>query len=663
MKGYMGKVLFVNLTTGNINEEKIDEAVYENLLSGVGLGAYMLYNNIPKGADPLGPDNVLGFVSGLLTGTGSVMTGRWLAVCKSPLTGGWGDANCGGTLSPAIKQCGYDGIFFKGISEKPVYLYVDNMGAELRDASEVWGKDAVVAEEILEKENYKRKKPIIAAIGQAAENISLISGICNDKGRIAARSGVGAVMGSKKLKAVVLAGSKPIKCYDKDAIKEISKNYSKKVRNSNLPGIFKGGALPVLSKIMGASKTFSAADGMLSPSMMKRWGTGFTNTFGIPNGDSPLKNWSGSIIDYNKAYYKNINPDRVMKREVKKYHCYSCVIGCGGVCEIKDISMGEYANTHKPEYETICAFGGLVMNKNLDAIFYINELLNRAGMDSISAGNTVAYAIECYENGILTKNDTDGLELKWGNSEAIIALIKKMIVREGFGDVLADGVKVAISKIGKHSNTYGIHAGGQEPGMHDPRLDPILGIHYSADPTPGRHTVGAGNYYNYMHLGDLVSWAPKVKRKTPKTEEYIASDIVALKSVAGSCCKQVVDGIGGCLFAMITGVQHWRIFDYLNAATGWNKTPDEYMEIGKRMQTLRQMFNIREGIDPISFKMHDRIAGVPPLKEGPNAGKVIPIKEMMMKHWEKFGWDPNTGEPTTETIRQLGLDKLVKGSD
>jgi len=662
MKGYMGKVLLVDLTTGAINEQKIDDVVYENLLSGVGLGAYMLYNNIPRGADPLGPHNMLGFVSGILTGTGSVMTGRWLAVCKSPLTGGWGDANCGGTFSPAIKQCGYDGIFFKGISEKPVYLYVDNSGAKIRDASHVWGKDAVLSEEILEKENFKSKKPSVAVIGTAGEKLSLISGICNDKGRIAARSGVGAVMGSKRLKAVVLAGTKPIECDNPEAVRAISKEYSEKVKNSNFPGIVKGEMLPFISSVMSKQKTFSDADGMMSVSTMKRWGTIFNNTFGIPSGDSPIKNWGGSAVDYNRTFYKNINPDRIIKRQERKYYCYSCVIGCGGVCQIKDIQNGEYSHTHKPEYETICAFGGLLMNNDLESIFYINELLNRAGMDSISAGNTVAYAIECYENGILTKEDTDALELKWGDSEAIVALVKKMIAREGIGDILADGVKVAVSRIGEHSDKFAMHAGGQEPGMHDPRLDPVLGLHFSADPTPGRHTIGGGTYYNFMGLPELVSWAPRIKNKTPKAQEYIASDEVGLKTVAGACCKQVVDGVGGCLFAMISGIQNWRIFDYLNAATGWCKTPDEYMEIGKRMQTLRQMFNVREGIEPISFKMNDRIAGVPPLKEGANAGKTVPVEDMMSFYWKHFGWDMKTGAPTKETIVNLGLDKLIPSS-
>lgn len=662
MKGYTGKILFVNLTAGAIEERVIPDEVYENLLSGVGLGAYVLYREIPAGADPLGEENVLGFVSGLLTATGSVMTGRWMIVCKSPLTGGWGDANCGGTFAPAIKQCGYDGIFFTGKAERPVYLLVDNKGPQLKDASHVWGKDAVESEDILEKENWIRKKPAVAVIGQAAEQGSLISGICNDRGRIAARSGGGAVMGSKKLKAVVLAGSKPIKCYDASAVKAISREYADKIRKNNLPRLAKGSLLPVVGKAMGAMKNVSPMDGMVVAILYKKWGTSMSNGMSVTSGDTPIKNWAGSAVDYNRSYYKKINPDLIKKREFRKYHCYSCVVGCGGVCEISDVGDGKFKHTHKPEYETCAAFAGLLMNKDLNAIYYINELLNRAGMDSISAGHAVAFAIECFESGILTKADTDGLELTWGNSSAIIQLIQKMIAREGLGDILADGVKTAAQRIGRDSEQYAVHAGGQEPGMHDSRYDPLMGVHYSADPTPGRHTIGAAQYYNTTRLWEKVSWAPAVTRY-PKKEEYIASDQEALKALAGACYKQITDGVGGCLFAMMMGVQHWKAFEWLNAATGWNKTPDEYMQIGKRMQTLRQMFNIKHGIDPRSFKMHRRMAGDPPLTQGPLKGRQVPIDDMMKLYWKHFGWNENSGVPLPQTIAELRLEQLMKRND
>lgn len=659
MKGYMGKILFVNLTSGQIEERIIPDRVYEMLLSGVGLGAYVLYSEIPAGADPLGPENILGFTSGLLTGTGSLMTGRWMVVCKSPLTGGWGDANCGGTLAPAIKQCGYDGIFFSGIAEKPVYLHINNKGPQLKDASHVWGKDATESEEILRAENTVKKKPSVAVIGTAGEKVSLIAGVCNDGGRIAARSGGGAVMGSKRLKAIVLAGSKPIKCHDLQEVKKISQAYADKIRKQNLPGIVKGSLLPLMGKAMTSIKRVAPLDGMMFALMMRKWGTPMSNGMAVTNGDTPIKNWAGSVKDYNRSYYSKINADYVIKREYRKYHCYSCVVGCGGVCDISDIGQGRFTHTHKPEYETCAVFGGLLMNRDLDSIFYINELLNRAGMDSISAGHAVAFAMECYEKGLLTPEDTGGLKLTWGNAQAVVKLIEMMIAREGLGDILADGVKIAAGKIGSGAEEYAIHAGGQEPGMHDSRFDPQMGVHYSTDPTPGRHTIGAAQYYNMTRLWEKVSWAPAVKIY-PKDEEYIATDREALKTVAGACYKQIVDGIGGCLFAQIMGVQHWQAFEWLNAATGWGKTPDEYMLIGKRMQTLRQLFNVKHGIEPKSFKIHPRMAGDPPLKEGPNKGRTVPIDDMMSLHWKHFGWDENTGIPLPETIQHLELNQLLQ---
>ena len=658
MKGYTGKILLVDLGTGESEVQAVDDAVYENLLSGVGLGAWYLYRNIPAGADPLGPDNILGFTSGLLTGTGSVMTGRWMAVCKSPLTGGWGDSNCGGSLAPAIKHCGFDAIFFRGISPRPVYAYVDNKGVQLRDASACWGLDAVESEERLVAECWAAKKPAVAAIGPAAERLSLISGISNDLGRYAARSGVGAVMGSKRLKALVLAGTKAIRGEDPEAVKKLSKAYSRTMRLVNMPAFLKGAVLPLMGAALGAVKVAYSLDGMVSAMMFKRWGTAMNSTYGMTNGDAPLKNWGGSNADYSFKYYHHLNPDRVLARESRKYHCYSCVLGCGGVCDIKDLGKGEYAHTHKPEYETIMAFGGLMMNKNLDSIFYINELMNRAGFDTISAAGAVAFAIECYENGILSKEDTGGLELRWGDSEAIIALLRMMIAREGLGDLLADGVKRAAERIGKGSERYAVHVGGQELPMHDPKIDPMLGVTYAADPTPGRHTTSGGLYYSTSFLWTRVSWLPRFKIH-PKAEDYEPSERGALENVAMTSFKMLIDGAGACYYAMLTGVPHFRIFEYLNAATGWTKSPDEYMEIGKRIQTLRQLFGIKQGYDPRKVRIHDRAAGRPPLKDGHNKGLFLRTEEMIPYYWKAWGWDEASGIPTEATLRGLGLDELL----
>jgi aldehyde:ferredoxin oxidoreductase len=646
-KGYMGKILWVDLSKGQIREEVIPDEIYEQYLSGTGLAAYLLYNRIPAGADPLGPDNILGFVSGLLTGTGSLFSGRWMVAGKSPLTGGWGDANCGGNLSPAIKRCGYDGIFFTGISEKPVYLHVRHNGAELCSASHLWGKDAVETEEALIKEKGDKAK--VACIGPAGEKLSFISGICNDRGRLAARSGLGAVMGSKKLKAVVLSGKRRIDVHNRDEIKRLSRQCNRWVQWQ--PPFLLGPQAAYMGVVMRLLPTQMAMDGMIEKILLRKWGTSSLNQASVEMGDSPIKNWKGSNVDFNPKRSLPTNPDAIKKVERVKYHCYACPLGCGGICAMQ----GKYTETHKPEYESTLALGGLCLNSDMDSIFYMNEVLNRAGMDTISAGGTVAFAIECYEKGLLTKADTDGLELTWGNSKAIIALVEKMVRREGIGDLLADGSKVAARKIGKGASDYAIQAGGQELPMHDGRNDPGFNVHYSAEPAPGRHTIGSQLYYEMFQLWKQVKGLPRPKFLYFKDRKYVANEEKAVTAAACSKFMNVANGSGLCLFGLFIGAKRIRTFDWLNAATGWHKTPEDYMEIGERIQTLKQLFNIRHGIDPWSFKVGDRVVGRPPLTEGANRGRTMDMEKMMSDYWHQFGWDAATGKPTEARVARLGI--------
>ncbi len=648
-KGYMGKILMVDLSKGTIREETVPDEVYEKYLSGLGLAAHILFNRIPAGADPLGPDNILGFVSGLLTGTGSLFTGRWMVVGKSPLTGGWGDANCGGSFSPAIKRCGYDGIFFKGISEKPVLLYVKNGKAELRDATQLWGKDTVETEKSLKEEFGDSAR--IATIGPAGEKLSLISGISNDKGRLAARSGLGAVMGSKKLKAVVLDGKKRIHPHNLEEMKRLSRMCNKWVQFQLPlgPGVIMG----YLGALLRLLPTAMAMDGMIYKMILRQWGTGGLNQMSPEWGDSPIKNWKGSNVDWPMRKSKSANPDLINSHEKTKYHCYSCPLGCGGICAMP----GKDAETHKPEYESVLALGGLCMNEDTDTLFEFNEMLNRAGMDTISAGATVAFAMECYENGTLTKEDIGGIDLTWGNTMGAKTLIEKMISREGIGDILADGTKVASRKIGKGAEKYAVHAGGQEPAMHDGRMDPGFALHYSVEPTPGRHTVGAYLYYEMFQLWKKVGGIPK---KLPfqiyfKGSRYKASERKAQESAACSKYTNVVNGAGICLFGAFLGIKRTPTFDWINAATGWNKTPEEYMEIGERIQTLKQMFNIKHGIEPMANRLSDRALGRAPLTQGANKGRTVDIEKLMSDYWDQFGWDTTTGKPTPKCLDRLGI--------
>jgi len=647
-KGYMGKVLFVDLSHGDIHEEIIPENVYDHYLSGIGLASHILYNRIPENADPLGPENILAFMSGLLTGTGSLFTGRWMVAGKSPLTGGWGDANCGGTFSPAIKRCGYDGIFFSGISKKPVYLYMDDQVKELRDASSVWGMDTVESEEyLLEKTQSNKAK--VACIGPSGENMSLISGISTDKGRIAARSGLGAVMGSKNLKALVLAGTRRIIPNNKNEIKKISNICNKWVQFQPpfVPG-FMTGPVGALMRIMPFVIT---QDGLLYKIMLKKWGTVSMNQMSVEMGDAPIKNWKGSSGDWGLFKSISSNPSVFTKREKVKYHCYSCPLGCGGICGMK----GVYSETHKPEYETVLSLGGLCLNQDIDSVFYLNELFNRAGMDTISAGNTIAFAIECFENNCLTTVDTNGLHLNWGNTKSIIKLAELMTRREGFGDILADGVKKASERIGRNSSDYAVLAGGQEPPMHDGRNDPGFALHYSVEPSPGKHTIGSGLYYEMFKLWQTVKGLPKIPPLYFKGRKYKHSRKHAETGAANSQYMNIVNASGACLFGMFLGSKRIRLFEWLNAATGNIRTPEQYMEIGKNIQTVKQVFNIKHGIEPVTMKLSSRALGRPVQSSGANKGREVDIETLMQEYWDIFGWDRETGIPKPETVKHLNL--------
>ncbi len=665
MKGYTGKVLLVDLTTGQSRADTIPDEIYRQYLSGSGLATYLLYKYIPAGADPLGPDNILAFSSGLLTGTGMPECGRWMAVAKSPLTGGIGDTNCGGYFSPAIKQCGYDAILVTGAAREPVYLFVDNKGPQILSAEGIWGvMDAVEAADYLVDKHWDKKKPSAVTIGEAGEKLSLIAGINNDRGRMSGRSGLGAVMGSKKLKAVVLAGSKPMTCADPAKIKEYAQYYAK-ANILSLPKAMHSDMLKPMGKALALAPIHMAMDGALFFAIFRRFGTSYANSMGILNGDDGVKNWSADHSEFGARKWKKLSADRMpLKREVNKYHCYGCIIGCGGECRVNDIKgMPTKKPVHKPEYETINSFGPQLLNDDVNSIYLANELLNRAGMDSISAGGSIGYAIECYEKGLITKEDTGGLELKWGDSAAIIKLLKMMISREGFGDVLADGTKKAVERLGVETDPYAVHAGGQESAQHDGRMDTILATHYATDPTPGRHTIGMDVSYDAFQPWKATSQAPN-SNGTSRKDDFTATEMNAQKVRFNTIFKQIVDGVGCCwmAFAASTAFKYLKIPDAINAATGWDMPMDELVNVGDRMQTIRQQFNIKHGVDPWTFKPNGRMTGNPPLKKGPLAGNTVPSEGRMKLTWQVYGWDPETGKPTEETLKKFGIWGIDEGS-
>ena len=648
MQAVMGKILWVDLTSGTWKEEAVPPTVYEHFLSGLGLAAYYLYQRIPAGADPLGPQNILAFVSGFLTGTGSMMTGRWMAAARSPLTGTWGDANCGGTLAPAIKQCGYDGIFFTGVSPRPVYLYVGHGQIALRDAADVWGRDTRESEDALLAAHSGRPTSV-ACIGPAGERLSLISGISNDQGRMAARSGLGAVMGSKRLKAVVLQGTYPISAAQPEEMKRLTDRFARTATFQ--PPFFNGKAARWLGTVIRWMPLQMRQDGMLYKFFLQKYGTTGLNQFSVESGDAPIRNWDGTQRDLPPRRSESINPDRIREREHVKYHCYSCPVGCGGMTRFR---QGQ-AETHKPEYETVMALGGLLLNEDLESIFEANELLNRAGMDSISAGGTLAFAIECYQHGLITAADTGGLELAWGDAPGILRLLELMIRREGIGDLLADGSLAAARRMGNGAERFAVQAGGQELAMHDGRNDPGFALHAALDPTPGRHTIGSYLYYEMFQLWRKVDHLPRVRALFyPKGGKYRA-DVEKARWVAA--CSQftaLLNGAGGCIFGAFMGVHRFPIFEWLNAAAGWTKSPQDYLQIGWNIQSLRQAFNAREKM-ALRHAINDRALGNPPQTTGANRGAQVPLEALTALYWQEMGWDAG-GQPPLTALQQWGLE-------
>jgi aldehyde:ferredoxin oxidoreductase len=647
--GYMGKILVVDLTTGRIHSESVPDSVYDQFLSGAGLAAWYLYRQIPPGADPLGPENVLGFVSGTLTGTGSLFTGRWMVVGKSPLTGCWGEANCGGTLAPAIKQCGYDAIFFSGISPRPVYLFADGNTAELRDAADLWGLDTVATENRLVRAHAGKKRPRIACIGPAGERLALIAGVVNDGGRLAARAGLGAVMGAKRLKAVALAGSQRVKVGDRETVLRLSREVSAIVQSH--PPFVSGKVAAYMGRLMRALPAQMETDGLLFKMILHKWGTVGMNQMSIEMGDAPVRNWGGTHSDFDLEKSAAVSPDVFTRPVVAKYFCYSCPLGCGALIE----GAADAPKSHRPEYETATALGALCINSDAASIFHMNEMLNRAGMDSISAGATIAFAMECYQNGLITRADTDGIDLTWGNSDAMVALLDKMIRREGIGDLLADGSRMAARRIGRSSDRFAMHAGGQDLPMHDSRFDPGFALHYAVEPAPGRHTVGSLLYYEMFQLWRRIQGLPDPSRLYLKGSKYHAYPEKARMGVACSQFVNLLNAAGACLFGAFLGVHRLPIFQWLDAVCGRVRTPAAYLEIGARIQTVCQAFNFRQGIEAQALRVSDRALGRPPQSSGANTGRTVPIEALVADYFEQSGWDRQTGRPPEAALRELGL--------
>jgi len=608
--GYMGKILYVDLSNRKIDEETPDDKLYADFLGGAGLGAKILYERMETNTDPLGPNNIIGFVPGLLTGTPVPLTPRYTVVAKSPLTGAWGDSNSGGYFGPELKKAGYDAIFVTGIAPEPVYLLLQDGQASLKDATKLWGKDTVETQASIRHELGDQATRVVC-IGPSGESVSLIAAIINDEARAAARSGLAAVMGSKRLKAIAVRGTKKPLVADVNKLNALKQSYNNQCRSAKPFQVFKKYGTPLFT--MGL----------------------------VPAGDVPFKNWS-LYGEEAMPTYINLGADEVIKYQVKRYGCAGCPIACGGIVEV---AGGPYAvsKSGKPEYETVASFGTMCLIDDVESVIKANDICNRYGLDTISAGTAIAFAMECYEHGIIGKHDTGGIDLTWGNAEAMVAMTEKIAKREGFGDILADGVKKAAEQIGKGAEKYALHIHGQELGYHAPLFSRGRCAAYVVDATPGRHTAGVGTSIGENRA--LGSYPELQTTNQDKEMAYATTSCYAQASAAG----------GVCFFVYMTS--DFPFVEFMSAVTGWDFSAAEAIKIGKRIMTLRQAFNVRDGIHPGNFRMPERL--VAPLSEGPLAGITTDVEALKRSYYAAMDWDVRTGKPSQQVLEELGLESLV----
>ncbi|NOZ23488.1 MAG: aldehyde ferredoxin oxidoreductase family protein, partial [Planctomycetes bacterium] len=580
-----------------------------------GLGAYYIYTRQKGKVDPLGPKNMLGFLTGPLTGTTAITGNRYAVVGKSPKCGTWGDANSGGSFGPGLKWAGGDGVFFTGRSKTPVYLLIENGEASILSAKGLWGKDSNKTEDLLKKKHGKNAQ--IACIGPAGERKALLACIMNDKGRAAGRSGLGAVMGSKKLKAIVAVGNRKVSMADPAKMQAIRK------------------------KCLAAMKTNGFYE------VLTTYGTSGITAGATVAGDTPIKNWKGVPADMPNV--DRISDEAIKKYQVKKFACWRCPIGCGGHCEV---ATGKFKvkGAHKPEYETLGAFGVMCLNDNPESIIKVNHICNLYGLDTISAGCTVAFAMECFEKGILTKKQLDGIDLTWGNAAGVVKLTEKIAKGQGCGKLFENGMAAAAKKLGKGASKYAMHVHGEELPMHDPRCNPGLGSSYVIDATPGRHT----QFSAWPVEGEF---APS-GFKFPKFDKYKPSGKAKVHKTMSNF-MHVVNSAGLCMFG-VCAMPHTATAQFLSATMGKRFTMKDIDEIGARIASLRMAFNCREGKPNLKFKMPSRVVGQPPLKDGPLAGVTVNHQLQIKEYLQVMGWDTKTGKPKKTTLKKLGLEFAAK---
>jgi len=604
--GYTGKVLRVDLTKEHITTEPLNREWAKQFVGGKGLGARYLFEELKPGTDPLSPDNILSIWTGPAVGTFVPLTSRYAVVTKSPLTGTFLDSYAGGFFGPEVKYAGFDGVIIKGRAKKPSYLWLNDGKAEIRDAKNVWGKDTYATEEIIRKEvghRYAR----VACIGPAGEKLGLISSVTSDLTRNAGRGGTGAVFGSKNLKAVAAKGTLGVEVPDMDSFLTWTKEMVQKdvVENPDHAGMITDGT-PILVDL--------------------------SNDAGI----LPTENWRTGVFEGSKG----INSDAIKSRVLaRKKACFDCAIACGSWSKV---SKGAFkgAATEGPEYETLGLCGSNCGIKNVEAIIRFVEDCDRFGLDSISTGNAVAFAMELYEKKVLTKKEVNGLDLRFGNETAYAKMPGIIARREGIGDALADGTKRAAKRIGKGAEKSIVEVKGMEYPAYDPRGSIGMALAYATSDRGACHMrawpVAAEAY------GSMDPWSPEGKAA-------ICVEDQTRTSIKWSF-----------IFCDFYSVNFANMAKYYTAVTGVQSSEAHMRSIGRRIWNLTRAFNVREGFarkdDTLPYRMEKN-----PLPDGKPKGHAVPradFEKMLSEYYKLWGWD-DQGRPTRKALEDADLRDIV----
>ncbi|MBW1945557.1 MAG: aldehyde ferredoxin oxidoreductase family protein [Deltaproteobacteria bacterium] len=615
--GYMGKVLRINLTDQTSKEEGLPLAVAKDFIGGAGFGIKYLFDEVKGGIDPLGPENKLIFASGPLSGTNVPCSSRMAVTAKSPLTGAVGMALSGGYFPTELKFAGYDAMIVEGKAKNPTYVWIKNGEVKFRSAKKVWGMKTTDTQQIIKNELNDQNIRMVC-IGPAGENQIKIASIINEW-RAVGRKGLGAVMGSKNLKAIAVRGTEKIAVADKDKLKAARGEFTKAMKESHV-------LYPAFSK-------------MGTPMLVDH-----TCAMGI----FPTKNFSATG-EYDPS--DKIGTEVQGTRNVGKEHCYGCPVGCS---QLKLAKTGPYAGilTEGPEFETMFAYGGVTGVENIDAIIAADRLADELGLDTISSGVTIAFAMELYEKGVLSKEDTGGLELNFGNDKAMVAIVQQMAYREGIGDLLADGTKAAAEKIGKDSENYAMHVKGLELPAYDVRGAKAHGLNYATSFTGADHCRGYAfqEIFGIPFPQEVDRLAVEGKGKLTKWNQ----DVRTACADAPTMCSFILD-------MAVPHMATQNTAALLEAVTGLEFTPEEIQEAGERINNLARAFNAREGFTRADDTLPERLL-TEPLKGGASKGHFISkdeLNQMLDEYYAERGWDVTTGAPTREKLTELGLEYVA----